>query len=97
MNGEYVGGGRADSLDDDDDIETEDTIVMADDDDDSDDVGDTSIALSIENLVAKLESTDEDDICRRRQIRKRLEELREQREAEAEIDSTFNFNLDDDL
>ena len=86
-----------DDLDSDDDFEdsSEDTVVMSDDDDDDDD-GDLSAELNVEELVAKLDATDSDDLARRRMIRRRLEELREQREAEQDLDSTYNFNLDDD-
>lgn len=84
-------------LDDEEDFEetAEDTVVMSDDDDDDDNVDLTS-ELNVEELVAKLEATDSDDLARRRLIRRRLEELREQREAERDLDSTYNFNLDDD-
>lgn len=99
MNGEIANRDKADEviIDDDDDIQTEDTIVITEDLADVDNVGDISAEINIEKLVAKLERTSDSDVDRKREIRKRLEELREQREAEAEIDSTFNFNLDDDL
>ena len=93
--------GKSKVTDDDDfdvDDASEETIVIADDDDeDNDNVGDLSVELNVEELVAKLEATDSDDVQRRRQIRRRLEELREQHEAEKELDSTYKFNLDDDL
>ena len=101
MNGEIGVGKKTNDVDDDDDIETaeesEDTVVPSDDIDDEDNVGDISVEINVEELVAKLEATDSDDVDRRREIKRRLEELREQREAEAELDSTYNFNLDDDL
>lgn len=69
------------------------TVVITEDD--VDDVsGDTTIEMDIERLVAKLDASDSEDVHRRAEIRRRLEELREQREQE--LDSTFNFNLDDD-
>ena len=82
----------------DDDTDTsDDTVVIADDDDDdNDNVGDLSVELNIEDLVAKLEQTDSEDIARRRQIKRRLEELREERDAMRDLDSTYNFNFDDD-
>ena len=94
-------GGTRDSVEvDDDEVEDEDSddVFVDDDDDESDDnVGDISVEINVDELVAKLESTDSDDIVRRREIRRRLEELREMREAEKDIDSTYNFNLDDDV
>jgi hypothetical protein len=77
-----------DELDDDDDVE---------DMDDDDNVGDISVEINVEELVAKLEATDSDDVARRREIRRRLEELEDMRRANEDLDSTFNFNLDDEL
>ena len=68
------------------------TVVMSDDDDVS--VGDSTVEMDIERLVAKLEVIDSEDVHRRAEIRHKLEELRELREQE--LDSTFNINLDDD-
>jgi hypothetical protein len=69
------------------------TVVITEDDDDIV-TGDSTIEMDIEKLVAKLDASDKEDVHRRAEIRHRLEELREQREQE--LDSTFNFNLDDD-
>ena len=55
---------------------------------------DVSAELNVEELVAKIEATDPDEAAHKREVRKRLEELREQRDND--LDSTFNFNLDDD-
>ena len=63
-----------------------------------DDVGmiDESIAkIDVDDLVAKIESKDPDEIAREREIRQKLEALREQRDDK--FASTYNFNLDDDL
>jgi len=99
MNGEIGNLGNAGDFDD--DIETtaevEDTVVLSDDVVDVDNVGDISVEINVEELVAQLEATDFGDVARRRQIRRRLEELREQREAESELDSTYNFDLNDDV
>lgn len=90
--------GKNDKIDTDKDVDSSDdsftaTIVMSDDDDDVIG-GDSTIEMDIENLVAKLEASDKDDVHRRAEIRRRLEDLREQRQQE--LDDTFNFNLDDD-
>jgi hypothetical protein len=69
------------------------TVVLSDDDDDVS-VGDSTIEMDIEKLVAKLDASDSEDVHHRAEIRRKLEELRELREQE--LDSTFNFNLDDD-
>lgn len=72
--------------------ELTETIVLTETDDDDD--GDLSTEINVEKLLAKLESSDSDDVHRRAEIRHRLEELREQRESE--LDSTFNISFDDD-
>ena len=71
------------------------TIVMSDDNDDLDvSVGDSTVEMDIEKLVAKLEDVDSEDVHRRAEIRHKLEELRELREQE--LDGTFNISLDDE-
>ena len=92
MNGTDIEENEA--LDDDavDETLTE-TVVLSDDPDDVV-TGDTTIEMDIENLVAKLEASDSEDVHRRAEIRRKLEDLREQREQE--LDSTFNFNMDED-
>ena len=84
------------TLDDDSSEDTlAETVVMSDDDDDDDlSAGDSTVEMDIEKLVAKLETVDSEDVHRRAEIRHRLEELRELREQE--LDSTFNFNFDED-
>lgn len=73
--------------------ESTETVVLTEVDDDG--IGDTSLEMNIEKLVAKLEESDEQDVHRRAEIRRKLEELREQREQE--LDSTYNINLDEDV
>ena len=99
------GDGKNTDVDDVDDVDDESVEdVLEDDDTSSDDMpdigGDTLVDISaeinVEELVAMLEaSTDPAEAAHRREVRKRLEELREQRDID--LDSTFNFNLDDDI
>jgi len=60
-----------------------------------DNVGDLSVEINVEELVAKIESGDAEDAAEKAQVRKKLEKLHQQRDDAA--DSTYNFNLDDDL
>lgn len=62
-----------------------------------DNVGDISVEINVEELVAKLEAGDDDNEGNQREIKQRLEELREQREADSALDSTYNFDLDEDV
>ena len=88
-------------LDDDDDVddidEEEDNVGDVDDIDSEDNIGDISVEINVEELVAKLEATDSDDVARKREIRRRLDELEEMRRVNEDLDNTFNFNLDDEL
>ncbi|MGB5491693.1 MAG: hypothetical protein WBM76_12780 [Woeseiaceae bacterium] len=91
--------GKNDDIDDglDDDVIDDSmaaTVVISEDGSDDDVSADTTLEMDIERLVAKLDASDSEDVHRRAEIRHKLEELREQREQE--LDSTFNFNLDDD-
>ena len=61
------------------------TIVMDDD----------SVEINVDELVAKIESDADEASRKEKAVRKRLDELSDQRENE--LDSTYNFNLDDDL
>ncbi len=88
--------GDASAESDADDLESDDfeaTIVMNTDDDDDVDP-DTSAEINIEELVAKFEAAESDDVERKRAIRRRLEQLAEERDID--LDSTYNFNLADD-
>ena len=59
-----------------------------------DNVGDISVEINVEELVAKIEASDTED-AEKAKIRKQLEKLREQQDKK--LDSTYDFNLDDDL
>lgn len=64
-------------------------------DPDVDNVGDLSVEINVEELVAKIESEDTDEAKHTRGVRGKLEKIREERDEE--LDSTYNFNIDDDV
>lgn len=72
-----------------------DIVADVDDNNVDDNVGDLSVEINVEELVAKIESGDAEDATEKARIRKKLDEVREQRDDV--LDSTYNFNLDDDL
>jgi len=98
MNGEVGNGDKGSVVDEDLELDEapEDTIVL-EDVADSDNVGDMSVEIDVEELVAKIEAVDDDDDEHRKEVHRRLEELNDQREVDKELDSTFNFNIDDDV
>ena len=56
---------------------------------------DLTAELKVDALVAKIDAVDPEEVAHDREVRKRLEELREKQDKD--LDSTFNFNLDDDV
>lgn len=62
---------------------------------DVENVGDMSVEINVEELIAKVESADADVTDEERDIRKKLDEIKAQKDDQ--LDSTYNFNLDDDL
>jgi len=81
-----------------DNEETDDVVEDVElDEDVVDNVGDISVEINVEELVAKIESGDDDKATQKKEIHRRMEALNEQRQEDKEMDSTFNFNLDDDL
>lgn len=97
MNGE-IDNFDDDGFDDEVDSSDDDDVSLSDDDSDdvTDNVGDMSVEINVEDIILRMEAKAGDDLKRKREIRRRLEEIREAREAAAELDNTFNFNLDDD-
>ena len=84
---------EVDDVEDDNEEATDDDVSV----DFDETIGDLSAEINVDELVAKIDKSVKDDVAHKREVRKRLEELRERREYEENVDSTFNFNLDDDL
>ena len=78
--------------DDEETVVIEDTVVIDTEDDPT--VGDLSVEINVEELVAKIESDEGEESDKKREVKKRLDEIIEERNDE--LDSTYNFNLDDD-
>jgi len=100
MNGETEIGKGSDEVDDNvqsSDVPEDTVVIETNDDDFVDNVGDLSVELNVEELVAKLEATDSEDLGRQREISRRLQEMRDKCESDANLESTYNFNLDEDI
>lgn len=74
---------------------TEETVVLTETGV-TDNVGDVSVEINVEELVAEIEASQGDDAHMNNEIRKRLEEIQEQRTAEKELDNTFDIDLDEE-
>ena len=97
MNSEAERKEPEDIDDDDDDSSDEDysdTVVMSDSDDsdDTDNVGDSSVEINVEKLIADFEKSDKEASARKMAIRRRLEELAELKS----LEDTFAMDFDDD-
>ncbi|MDX1403810.1 MAG: hypothetical protein R3192_04700 [Woeseiaceae bacterium] len=80
-----------DELDDDDDVSEDTTVVLDDTGAFTDNVGDVSVEINVEELIAELEGLEDKDVARKKEIRRRLEELAESRD----LDDTYAIEFDD--
>jgi hypothetical protein len=98
MNGETGDSKEKDELDDDvmpDDAS--ETTVLYETAEEGDNVGDLSVEINVDELVAKLEANDSGEVAQKREVRRRLDQLQDEQDSEKDLDSTYNFNLDDEL
>jgi predicted FMN-binding regulatory protein PaiB len=94
--------------DDDEDVSDDDDLDLEEEepeDDDtvvfssvkgSDNIGDVSVEINVEELIAELEASQDSAAARKKEVRRRLEEIWEQREAMKELEDTFSFDFNDD-
>lgn len=97
MNGEVGNEDNKVEVDEDEVDSLEETVVLSEDADDIDTVGDFTGEMDVEKLVAKVESGEVDAADEEKEIHRRLVELEEKKLAEKDLESTYNFNIDDDL
>jgi hypothetical protein len=76
---------------DDEDAVFESTAVLDDPVASTDNVGDVSVEINVEELIADIEARDDKDAARKREIRRRLEEAVEDRAFE----DTYAIDLDE--
>ena len=84
-----VGGDEAAS-DEETSFNDEETVVLAESDF-TDNVGDVSVEINVEELVSKIEEEQTDDAKRKKEIRRRLEEVAESKD----FDDTYAVDFDD--
>ena len=58
----------------------------------TDNVGDVSVEINVEELIADIESENDEDAARKKEIRRRLEEVAE----EQSLEDTYAIDLNDD-
>ncbi|MCH7853157.1 MAG: hypothetical protein IIB76_02375 [Proteobacteria bacterium] len=76
-------------LEDFDDDAAEATVVMSED---SFDDGDISMEVNVESLVKELDRSNVDDLARKKEVRRKLEELAE----EQSFEDTYAIEFDND-
>jgi hypothetical protein len=77
--------------DTDDDAEDLDTQTVVLSDEDFEDDSDISMEVNVDKLVAEFEKADSDDVHRRAEIRRRLEELTDT----GDLEDTYAMEFDD--
>lgn len=100
--------GDPDPADGEDFVESDDDVAIDEEEDVADDtivfstakgsdnVGDVSVEINVEELIAEFEMSQNSEAARKKEIRRRLEEIREQREAMKELEDTFSGDFGDD-
>ena len=66
------------------------TVVLPESDD-TDNVGDASVEINVEQLIADIEGSDQEVSARKKEIRRRLEEMAE----EGSFEDTYAIEFDD--
>lgn len=72
-----------------------DETVVIEPDEYSDNVGDLSVEINVDELVAKIEEDDPEHADQKRVVKRRLDELSD--EIGDNLEGTYNFNLDEDI
>ena len=62
----------------------------------SDNVGDVSVEINVEELVAELEASHDDDADQKLEIKKRLDAIQEEKLASEEFEDTYNIDLNEE-
>jgi hypothetical protein len=77
-------------LDNIDDNDMADTVVL-DEAEPTDNIGDASVEINVEELIADIEKSADDASCRKMEVRRRLEEIAENKS----FDDTFAIEFDE--
>ena len=80
-----------DDVEENDVAETDDELVVGDAEP-TDNVGDVSVEINVEELIADIEGADDKDVARKKEVRRRLEDLAEDKSFE----DTYAIDLGDE-
>lgn len=92
---------NGDKDEDERDDSEDDTLNQEIDEDAMPDIGSETIIdltgeLNVDELVSLSSKTDPNELARKREVRRRLEEIADRRKSDL-LDDTFNFNLDEEF
>lgn len=62
----------------------------------TDNVGDVSVEINVEELIAEVEASQDSDSENRKEVRRRLDEIQDEKEASKDLDDTYAIDLDDE-
>ncbi len=71
---------------------SEETVVLEETAAATDNLGDDSVEINVEELIADIEANEDEDAARKKEIRRRLEEVAEDKSFE----DTYAIDLDDE-
>ena len=87
----------ADGVDEEAIVDDPDATVVLTETDEDDSLGETVADLNVDALVEKIEKTDATALAKKREAKKRLDELQDKLQGDDEFGSTYAFDLDEDL
>ncbi len=76
--------------------ETPEETVVLPESVNSDNVGDVSVEINVEELVAELEASQGDDADKNLEVKRRLDAIQEEKLASQEFEDTYNIDLNDE-
>ena len=76
--------------------ETPEETVVLPESENSDNVGDVSVEINVEELVAELEASQGDDADKNLEVKRRLDAIQEEKLASQEFEDTYNIDLNDE-
>ena len=62
----------------------------------TDNVGDVSVEINVEELIAEVEASQDSDSEKRKEVRQRLDEIQSEKEAMKDLDDTYAIDLNDE-
>lgn len=62
----------------------------------TDNIGDVSVEINVEELVAEIEAAQDDESAKRAEARRRLDAIRDEQEAAKELEDTYAIDMNEE-